>query len=186
MASRCQRRSQLDKGGVHIHIFVSTNYKNNQFEKKLIVLNTNIWIWKPRLYNDLYIATPLMSASVFSALLPFRSIYKLYVDKKEGIWINLFHSQFTATVFWFFLFSNLSLIHICRKNWEFSPSDVCEWMPHKRKYGTNIRLLLQRYKLKYCIHSITSSRRSPCVKCNAGFHFVQEVESFNKFSRMRC
>ena len=28
-----------------------------------------------------------------------------------------------------------------RKNREYSPSDACEWVTHKAKYGTNIRLL---------------------------------------------
>jgi hypothetical protein len=37
-------RSQLDKwgGGDHIHIFVFTDLKNNQFQKKLIMQNTNV------------------------------------------------------------------------------------------------------------------------------------------------
>ena len=38
-----QWRSQLDKwGGDHIHIFVFRDLKNNQFQKKLIMQNTNI------------------------------------------------------------------------------------------------------------------------------------------------
>ena len=41
--SLLQWRSQLDKwGGGHIHIFVFTDRKNNQFQKKLIMQNTNI------------------------------------------------------------------------------------------------------------------------------------------------
>jgi hypothetical protein len=45
-----QWRSQLDNGGGggggggggHIHIFLFTDRKNNQFQKKLIMQNTNI------------------------------------------------------------------------------------------------------------------------------------------------
>ena len=39
-----QGRSKLDNwgGGTHIHIYVFTHHKNNRFQKKLIVQNTNI------------------------------------------------------------------------------------------------------------------------------------------------
>lgn len=33
--------------GAHIHIFVFTDSKNNRFQKKLLVQNTNIWICLP-------------------------------------------------------------------------------------------------------------------------------------------
>jgi hypothetical protein len=36
-------------GGVHIHISVFTDLKNNWFQKKLIMQITNIWIWTPPL-----------------------------------------------------------------------------------------------------------------------------------------
>ena len=54
------------------------------------------------------------------------------------------------------ILSVLSLVHTCRKNREFSPSGVCEWILNTLKYGTNIRLLWQRYRN----HSIKSARRS--------------------------
>ena len=34
--------SSIIGGGAHIHIFVFADHKNNRFQKKLIVLNTNI------------------------------------------------------------------------------------------------------------------------------------------------
>ena len=40
---------KLDNWGGHIHIFVFTDHKNNRFQKKLIVQNTNIWICTPHL-----------------------------------------------------------------------------------------------------------------------------------------
>ena len=33
---------KLDNWGADIHIYVFTHYKNNRFQKKLIVQNTNI------------------------------------------------------------------------------------------------------------------------------------------------
>ena len=36
------RRRKIDKWGDHIHIFVFTDLKNNRFQKKLIMQNTNI------------------------------------------------------------------------------------------------------------------------------------------------
>ena len=33
--------------GAHIHIFGFTNRENNQFQKKLMRQNLNIWIWAP-------------------------------------------------------------------------------------------------------------------------------------------
>ena len=42
-----------------------------------------------------------------------------------------------------------------RKNRGFSPSGVCEGILTTLKYGTNIRLLLQRYR----IYSVTTARR---------------------------
>ena len=49
-----------------------------------------------------------------------------------------------------------SLVPTCRKNGGFSASGVCECILNKPKYGTNIRLPMQRYT----IHLITSARRS--------------------------
>lgn len=40
------------------------------------------------------------------------------------------------------------------------PSDVCEWVCNNAKYGTSIRLLLERFIPLYRIHSITSDKRS--------------------------
>ena len=37
-----QWRRQLDNWGANIHIFVFTDHKNNRFQKKLIMQNTNI------------------------------------------------------------------------------------------------------------------------------------------------
>ena len=40
-------------GGAHIHIFVFTDCKNNRFQKKLMMQNTNIrWIWAPPHYGS--------------------------------------------------------------------------------------------------------------------------------------
>ena len=39
----------------------------------------------------------------------------------------------------------LSLVHTCRKSRGFTSSDICERVPNKHKYRTNIRFLLQRY-----------------------------------------
>ena len=41
---KSQCRSKFDNwgGGAHIHIFVFTDHKNNRFQKKLIMQNTNI------------------------------------------------------------------------------------------------------------------------------------------------
>ena len=45
-----QGRSKLDNwggGGADIHIYVFMHHKNNRFQKRLIVQNTNIWISAP-------------------------------------------------------------------------------------------------------------------------------------------
>ena len=46
----------------------------------------------------------------------------------------------------------ISLVPTCRKNQGFSASGICECILNKPKYGTNIRLPMQRYR----IHLITS------------------------------
>ena len=60
-----------------------------------------------------------------------------------------------------------------RKNWRFFPSGVCEWILNKLKYGTNIRLLLQRYR----IHSIKITRSHPW--------FLKQVWTRLKFALVR-
>jgi hypothetical protein len=50
-------------GGDHIHIFVFTDLKNNRFQKKLIMQNTNIWIWPPPPLIDL--STPMHISLMF-------------------------------------------------------------------------------------------------------------------------
>ena len=68
----------------------------------------------------------------------------------------------------------LSLVHTCRKNRGFSLSGVCEWIFNKLKYGANIRLFLQSYR----IHSITSARRSHSRydKCEPGYLFLRIIK----------
>ena len=52
-----QTRSQLDNWGALIHIFVFTDCKNNRFQRKWIMQNTNIWIRAPPIIE---LATRLM------------------------------------------------------------------------------------------------------------------------------
>ena len=52
--------------GVHIHIFVFTDRKNNTFQKGLITQNTNIWISTPSIID---LSTPLVRTS-FHATYP--------------------------------------------------------------------------------------------------------------------
>ena len=40
--SQCRSKFDNGGGGAHIHIFVFTDHKNNRFENKLIMQNTNI------------------------------------------------------------------------------------------------------------------------------------------------
>jgi hypothetical protein len=40
--SHCRSKFDNGGGGAHIHIFVFTDHKNNRFQKKLIMQNTNI------------------------------------------------------------------------------------------------------------------------------------------------
>jgi hypothetical protein len=56
----------ISGGGGDIHIFVFTDLKNNRFQKKLIMQNTNIWIWSPPLID---ISTPMVASGTPS---PFR------------------------------------------------------------------------------------------------------------------
>ena len=58
-----QRRNQLGngEGGVYIHIFMFTDHRNNQFQKKLIVLSM---IYKYRL-TIVKLATALTTSGAF-------------------------------------------------------------------------------------------------------------------------
>ena len=47
----------------------------------------------------------------------------------------------------------LSLVDTCRKDRGFCPSDIRKKVSHKPKYGTNLRLLLQRYTV--ILHSLS-------------------------------
>ena len=47
MYTRAVVSSIIGGGGVNIHIYMFTHHKNNRFQKKLIVQNTNIWISAP-------------------------------------------------------------------------------------------------------------------------------------------
>ena len=65
----------------------------------------------------------------------------------------------------------LSLVHTCRKYRGFSFSGVCEWILNEIKYGTNIRLLLQRYRIHHvylcfslCFHKAYTGRNIEFVK----------------------
>ena len=51
----------------------------------------------------------------------------------------------------------LSLVDTCRKDRGFCPSDIRKKVSHKPKYGTNLRLLLQRYTVSYI--ALTQSHR---------------------------
>ena len=65
-----------------------------------------------------------------------------------------------------------------RKYPGFSPSDVYELVPHKPKYGTNIRLLLQRYIL---INSITSTRSRTVTFQHSAQIFSAMEDSMNVY-----
>ena len=62
--NRGRRRSII--GGAHIHIFVFTDCKNNRFQKKLMMHNTNIWICAPPLID---LPRPLRTNGVDSTVL---------------------------------------------------------------------------------------------------------------------
>ena len=61
--------------GVHIHIFVFTDRKNNKIQTRLITQNTNIWIWTPKklsiFLRRLYVHLFMQHVSVLWMIGPF-------------------------------------------------------------------------------------------------------------------
>ena len=70
---------------------------------------------------------------------------------------------------------SLSLVHSCRKDRGFSPSDVCETVPYKTKYGANISSFAKVYiHIKHSLNYISQKTLSPI--------FGTSVNRFDKFS----
>ena len=59
-------------------------------------------------------------------------------------------------------YSSLSLVHTCRKDRGFSPSDVCETVPYKTKYGASITSFSKVYiHIKHSLNYICQKTLCP-------------------------